>query len=75
MATITWDMPLITPTTSGNISEFSAAINDLNDKLLSVGLINYSGENEASLSGIMNFTWPTITSGGLSRILFMQTEI
>ena len=62
MATITWDMPIITPTTEGNISEFSVAINDLNDKLLSVGLINYSGENEASLSGIMNFTWPTITT-------------
>ena len=62
MTTITWDMPLITPTTAGNISEFSDAINDLNDKLLSVGLINYSGENEASLSGIMNFTWPTITT-------------
>ena len=62
MATIIWDMPLITPTTAGNISEFSAAINDLNDKLLSVGLINYSGENEAALSGIANFTWPTMTS-------------
>lgn len=61
MATITWDMPLITPITEGNISEFSAAISDLNDKLLSVGLINYSGENEASLSGIANFTWPTIS--------------
>lgn len=62
MTTITWDMPIITPTAAGNISEFSAAINDLNDKLLSVGLINYSGENEASLSDIMNFTWPTITT-------------
>ena len=61
MATIIWDMPLITPTTAGNISEFSAAINDLNDKLLSVGLINYSGENEASLSGIDNFAWPTVS--------------
>ena len=44
MATITWDMPIITPTTEGNISEFSAAINDLNDKLLSGGIINYSWE-------------------------------
>ena len=55
MATITWDMPIITPTTEGNISEFSVAINDLNDKLLAVGLVNYSGENESALSGIANF--------------------
>lgn len=74
MATIIWDMPLITPTTEGNISEFSAAINDLNDKLLSVGLINYSGENEASLSDIMNFTWPTITSSGYQEFFLCRLK-
>lgn len=64
MAVITWDMPAITPTTDGNISEFSVAINDLNNKLIAAGIVDYSGENAAALASIMNFVWPvSMTSG------------
>lgn len=74
MSTIIWDMPSITPTYAGNISEFSVAINDLNDKLLSVGLINYSGENEAALSGIINYVFPTITAANYQSFFLCKLK-
>ena len=74
MATIIWDMPTISPPPGGNISAFSVAINDLNDKLLSVGLINYSGENEAALSGIINYTFPNVTVAGYQSFFLCKLK-
>lgn len=74
MAVITWDMPAITPTTDGNISEFSVAINDLNNKLIGVGLIDYSGENAAALASIMNFVWPASMAPGYKEYFLCRLK-
>lgn len=74
MAVITWDMPAITPTADGNISEFSVAINDLNNKLIAAGLIDYSGENVAALASIMNFVWPATMQMGYKEYFLCRLK-